>query len=177
MFTNSKNQIEVIFSKSQTIKVRNEDLNILSINARKSLFNKSRFCCHKNAKDPLHEMIIFHKRDYYVRPHKHTHSSESIHIIKGKVDIFLFKNNGEILDIISMGDLQSNKIFYYRIKKNVYHSLFIKSPELIFHETTLGPFMKKNTIFARWSPKNDFNKYKKNLNFKIKFYEKVFYKK
>jgi cupin fold WbuC family metalloprotein len=177
MFVNTNNQIEVIFSKAQTIKIRNKDLNILKINAKKSLFEKSRFCCHKDSKDRLHEMIIFHKRGYYVRPHKHTHSSESIHIIKGKVDILLFKKNGEILDIIKMGDLRSNRIFYYRIKKNVYHSLLIKSSELIFHETTLGPFKKKNTIFAKWASMIDFYKYQEILNNKIKSYEKIFFKK
>lgn len=173
MFLKKKNKIEVIYLKSQTIKIRKKDLNILNINAKKSLFMKSRFCCHKNIKDPLHEMIIYHKKGYYVRPHRHAHSSESIHVIRGKVDILLFKNNGDILDIIKMGDLRSERIFYYRIKKNVYHSLSIKSPELIFHETTLGPFKKKNTIFARWSPKVGIGKYQKILNYKIKSYEKI----
>jgi hypothetical protein len=71
-----------------------------------------------------------------------------------------------------MGDLKSNSYFFYRINKNIYHSLLIKSPELIFHETTQGTFKKKNTIFAKWSPKKNYFEYKKILQSKIKFYEK-----
>jgi cupin fold WbuC family metalloprotein len=170
-FENSSNK-EVAYLDGPVVKLAKNNLITLKKNSKYSKFKKSRFCCHKNPLDSFHEMIIFHEKNYYIRPHKHTHSSESIHIIKGRVDVFLFDSNGDIFDIICMGDLKSNSYFFYRINKNIYHSLLIKSPELIFHETTQGPFKKKNTIFAKWSPKKNYFEYKKILQSKIKFYEK-----
>jgi cupin fold WbuC family metalloprotein len=170
-FENSKNK-EVAYLDQPVVKIAKKNLITLKKNSEFSKYKKSRFCCHKNRSDSFHEMIIFHKKKYYIRPHKHTHSSESIHVIKGRVDVFLFNSNGDIFDIIKMGDLSSNYFFFYRINKNIYHSFLIKSPELIFHETTKGPFKKKNTVFAKWSPKKNFFKYKKILQVKIKLYEK-----
>ena len=94
-------------------------------------------------------------------------------LIKGKVDIIIFDKKGNISDIIKMGNYQSGNIFYYRMNNELTHTLVIKSPYIIFHETSLGPFKKKNTKFASWSPVN------KNLNFlnslkkKIKNYESL----
>ena len=110
-FENSSNK-EVAYLDGPVVKLAKNNLITLKKNSKYSKYKKSRFCCHKNPLDSFHEMIIFHKKNYYIRPHKHTHSSESIHIIKGRVDVFLFDSNGDIFDIICMGDLKSNSFFF-----------------------------------------------------------------
>ena len=62
---------EVLVAKSNKFNLDKNDLNILKSFATSNISGKSRICSHKNDTDLLHEMFIFHKRDYYVRPHRH----------------------------------------------------------------------------------------------------------
>jgi cupin fold WbuC family metalloprotein len=127
-----------------------------------------RLCTHSGVDDRLHEMLIIHERDCYVRAHKHPGKSESIHVVQGKVDIVFFEDDGRIRQIIPMGDFSSGLTFYLRIGEPVYHTLLIRSDVLVFHETTNGPFDRNDTIFASWSPEDsnveDIRKYQENLN-------------
>ena len=119
-------------------------------------------------------MIIFHKKDHYVRPHKHINKSESYHLIEGRFDLVFFTENGDINKIVEMGNYKSNKNFYFRINKPIYHTLIIKSKICIFHETTNGPFKKNETINASWSPnvkdKKKIDYFYKNLKNRIKIF-------
>jgi hypothetical protein len=38
---------------------------------------RSRLCTHPDPSSPLHEMLIVHHRDAYIRPHKHLGKPES----------------------------------------------------------------------------------------------------
>tara|TARA_B100001027_G_scaffold213072_1_gene183303 strand:- start:442 stop:960 length:519 start_codon:yes stop_codon:yes gene_type:complete len=128
---------------------------------------KSRVCTHNNIKSKVHEMIIVHKKDYYVRPHAHKKNYESLFVLKGSADLVIFSKIGKVANIIPLSTSNSNKVFYYRIPKNVIHTLIIKSKLFIFHEVTEGPFDVRNTFFPKWTNLN----YKSNyINFKKKIY-------
>ena len=144
---------EVLVAKSNKFNLDKNDLNILKSFATSNISGKSRICSHKNDTDLLHEMFIFHKRDYYVRPHRHFNKSESIMILKGKVDLVLFNDDGVVQDLIHLDEFLSGKKFYNRINEPIFHTLIIKSNYVIFYEATTGPFNKKDTEFAEWSPK------------------------
>lgn len=115
---------------------------------------RTRLCTHGDVNDKVHEMLIIHERDCYVRPHKHPGKAESIHIIQGKVDIVLFNDDGSISEVIHMGEFNSGLSFYLRTEAPVYHTLLIRSEVLVFHETTNGPFDRNDTVFAPWSPED-----------------------
>jgi len=70
-----------------------------------------------------------------------------LHVLYGSADLIIFDKFKKIKKKIALGTYNSGKIFYYRIKKKVVHSLDIKSKYFIFHEVTLGPFVKKHTIY------------------------------
>ena len=167
-----KKNNEVGYIRDNITKIKKKDLNQLLINSKLNKNNKSRFCFHKSKSSQIHEMVIYHKKNYFVRPHKHIKKTESLHVIKGEADIIFFKNNGDILDIIKMGDYLSNKIYYYKMNIQIYHTLIIKSAYLIFHEVTTGPFKKNQTVFAPWAPKKFNKSFKIFLDKKIKEYEK-----
>jgi cupin fold WbuC family metalloprotein len=133
-------------------------------NARKRI----RICAHRGVDDRLHEMLIVHAFDAYVRPHKHIGKSESFHVIEGEVDVVIFGDDGEVADVIEMGAFQSGRPFFYRIADPLYHTLLIRSPVLVFHETTGGPFKREETVFAPWAPEDGqpdaVNRYLTRLN-------------
>jgi hypothetical protein len=115
--------------------------------AKNSKNNRARYCAHKNKKKKLQEMFIVLTRKCKIIPHKHKFKEESLHVLSGEADLLVYDNQGKIKKKISLGTFSSGKTFYYRINNNKYHSLRIKSEFFIFHETTSGPFKKKNTIY------------------------------
>jgi len=133
--------------------------------AKNNITNKIRFCGHASPDDLIHEMFIVHPKDMYVRPHKHVNKSESMLVLNGEVDYILFNQDGDIEEVIELGDFNSKKDFYISTKEQTYHSLIIKSEWLVFLEITSGTFKKEDTIFAKWSPDiNDISEIEKYVN-------------
>ena len=113
---------------------------------------RARICAHPSTSDPLHEMIICLDRRTYIRPHRHAGKSESFHIIEGELDVVLFEKNGEVREVIRMGPYQSRRTFFYRLMEPCFHTVLVRTPQAIFHETTNGPFDPDDTEYAQWAP-------------------------
>ena len=110
-----KENDEVLYSTESVVAVNKSDLQELK---KISLLNKRkrvRLCAHRNPGDKLHDMIIVHNKECYVRPHKHESRAESITILEGESDLILFKDDGSIIKVIKMGDLQTKKVLFYRL--------------------------------------------------------------
>jgi cupin fold WbuC family metalloprotein len=159
---------EVYFTQENITKVSFNDIKFLINKAKTNERNRVRLCTHLDIHDPVHEMLIVHKKNCYVRPHKHLKKSESFHLIQGELDVVIFNEDGVISDLIEMGFKKSNSVFYYRLIESYYHTIVPKTKWVVFHETTKGPFVNSETIFANWAPnEDDFEKnekYLKNLN-------------
>ena len=145
---------EVLYSKGSIAKVKQSDIDNFKQLASRNPRRRVRLCAHGNSNDSLHEMLIVHERSAYVRPHKHPGKTESTHIIEGVVDIVVFDDNGQIERVIHMGSYDSGRIFYCRMAVPAFHTLIIRSDVLVFHETTNGPFDRKDTVFAPWAPED-----------------------
>ena len=166
---------EVLVSSSHPFSLSKKDLDDLCYYASLNTSKKSRICSHQNTSDQLHEMFIFHQKNYYVRPHKHYNKAESILILKGNADLILFNDNGDVDDVIALDELSSGNTFYHRIDLPIFHSLVIKSENLIFYEATSGPLKMENTEFAKWSPQiksKNVNNFMYNLDIKINEFNK-----
>ena len=146
---------EVIYFSNSPVILSSKDLMNLKKKASLNSSKKIRICSHLDKKDNLHEMFIVHHKDAYVRPHRHIGKSESMYIIEGEVDLILFHDNGSIRDVVEMGDFLSKKIIYHRLNQPIFHTLFIKSEYLVFHEVTEGPFDRSRTEFPDWAPINE----------------------
>ncbi|QQO22532.1 WbuC family cupin fold metalloprotein [Bradyrhizobium diazoefficiens] len=113
---------------------------------------RSRLCTHPDPSSGLHEMLIVHHREAYVRPHKHFGKPESFHVIEGSAQVVIFEDDGRIRDVLEMAPYGQGKHFYYRMPEQVFHSILITSEWLVFHETTAGPFDPSRTAFPDWAP-------------------------
>lgn len=145
---------EVLYSEAAITSVNRSDVDLFKQQSSRNPRKRIRLCTHENPDDRLHEMLIVHERSAYVRPHKHPGKTESTHIIEGLVDVVMFDDDGQITQVISMGDYTSGKMFYFRMATPVFHTLIIRSDVLVFHETTNGPFDRRNTVFASWAPED-----------------------
>ena len=163
---------EVLVAEDGVVSVGKRDIESLKGASEFNLRKRIRLCAHSDVNDPLHEMLIVHRKDTYVRPHMHLNKSESFHVIEGSVDVVLFDEEGRVAEVIPMGDYESGREFYYRISGPYYHTLLITSDFLVFHETTSGPFNRKDTIFAPWSPEETdqtaVNKFVRELSQRVK---------
>ncbi|MCX8129917.1 MAG: WbuC family cupin fold metalloprotein [Clostridia bacterium] len=136
--------------------------NFVTTNPGKS----ARICIHNGNDDLLHQMIIVHRRGNYIRPHKHEFKSESFQLIEGALVVFIFNDNGEVIDKINMS---VNENIVFRIERNIWHTIVPTSELVVFHEITNGPFTGNNdSIFPDWAPQcgehNKIDMFMKNLN-------------
>ena len=143
---------EVLYTTDNVVRIESSDIEELKQKARQNPRKRIRICVHKDLKDSIHEMLIVHEKSCYVHPHKHIGKTESFHIIEGTVDIILFDEDGQINEIIPMGDYASGRKFFYRLPPSRYHTLMIQSDVLVFHEITNGPFKLEDTVWASWAP-------------------------
>lgn len=118
----------------------------------RSARQRARICAHPVTDDPLHEMIICLNRGTYIQPHRHAGKSESFHMIEGELSVVLFEDNGEIRQVIRMGPYQSQQTFFYRLMEPCFHTVLVRTPQAVFHETTNGPFDQADTEYAPWAP-------------------------
>ena len=143
---------EVLVARDRIVKVGHSDIEYLKKSSQGNVRKRIRLCAHESVEDHLHEMFIVHVKGTYVRPHKHLNKIESLHIIEGIVDTVIFDNEGNIIEVIEMGDYSSGKRFYQRITDSCCHTMLINSEFLVFHEVTTGPFKRSDTVFPQWAP-------------------------
>lgn len=134
------------------VSISGKEIDFLKTEAGRSIRKRARICAHRSDKDPLHEMVIVIMSGSYIHPHRHLEKSESFHIIEGEVDIVVFREDGNIEKIIELGDMYSDKSFYYRLNDAKYHTLLIHSEYLVVHEVTNGPYSRELTELAPFAP-------------------------
>lgn len=113
---------------------------------------RARICSHKDNEEPLHEMLIALAAGGYVRPHKHPTKAESLHVLEGAIDVFVFTSDGALSRVIPLSGSDATKAFYYRLPPDVYHTVMLRSDSAVIHEVTLGPFGHEHTIQAPFAP-------------------------
>jgi cupin fold WbuC family metalloprotein len=145
---------EVFLAEGPISAVGKSELETLKAAVKASAKRRARINAHPDGEDALHEMIIAIDPSSYIRPHKHPGKSEAFHIVEGEVDIVVFKDDGEIDQIVELGAPGSGRSFYYRMSKPFFHTLIIRSDMLIVHEITNGPFRPQGTIFADFAPED-----------------------
>jgi len=162
---------EVFYPKNRDLVLINkQDVNYLKKVAYGNPRQRARFCAHNSVYDQVHEMIIFHKKGTYVRPHKHLLKTESFHLLEGEVDVLIFDEAGNLSHVQNLGKYESGKCFYYRIPESCYHTQIFRK-DTVFHEATKGPFEKKDTIWSDWAPEEGEHSlvtdYMKKLNLQV----------
>lgn len=110
-----------------------------------------RVCLHKDTEDEFHQMIVLQHNGRYRRPHKHTRA-ESCHIVKGKIMVILFHDNGSIKECMILDPV---RMPISRIGANQWHINVPLSSIVIFHESKGGPFVKHTTEFPVWAPSEE----------------------
>lgn len=159
---------EVIYLNNSSISLDKKDLKKLVELSKKNKKKNIRLCIHKNVFSNMHQMLIIHPKNYYVRPHKVSDKIETGFILSGSCKLILFNDNGTVKKEVLLGSMSQNvRPFMYIIPTNTYHTIIFYS-DVIFLETTSGPFDKKKVEYAKWSPSSNDSK-SELLNFIKKY--------
>lgn len=124
-----------------------------------------RLCLHDSPQASFHHMIVFERSGKYYRPHKHANKNETFQIIEGRMGVFSFDDEGNIIDrsLLSQdGDL------IYKVSPDMYHAVMPISDIVVYHESKPGPFTGAgDSIYPKWAPDeqatNDVNDYRSRL--------------
>ena len=118
---------------------------------------RARLNLHNSDDDLLHEMIIAFRKDSLNMPHRHVGKSESMHVMRGAVDVVIFDDDGKITRRVRIGDGEPgvnglcSKVF--RMAAPLWHTVIPVDDVVVVHETTNGPFIAgKNMEFPPWAP-------------------------
>jgi cupin fold WbuC family metalloprotein len=140
---------EVYYTDGRITFVGTEEIEFLKARAAETPRQRTRLCAHPDPSHALHEMLIVHGREAYVRPHRHIGKAESQHVLEGRATLLLFDETGRMTRRETIG---AGGHVYYRIDDAVFHALLIESDWFVFHEVTSGPFDPTTTEWATWSP-------------------------
>ena len=132
---------EVYYSNIDLCQLDIKDIKRLIFKTKKKGLQKFRICFHKNINDKIHQMLIYHSKNYKCKPHKNNYPETTI-ILDGKMDLIFYNKAKKIKKIVKMGNYTSKRKFFCFIKKNEFASVKIHSKYAIFFEITGGPFIK-----------------------------------
>lgn len=116
---------------------------------------RARVCLHNNHEDQVQEMVIAFCRDSYIPPHRHLNKSESFHMIHGEIMVVLFDDDGNVVQLIQMGEITSGKTTIFRLNSCQWHMIIPLSNVVVLHEVTTGPFIPDSNLFPLWMPALD----------------------
>jgi cupin fold WbuC family metalloprotein len=143
---------EVHQAEGRVVWATKENIDFLKKHAAESSKRRSRLLAHPDPGNSIHEMLVVLARDNYIHPHVHPKKTESFHLIEGRMNVVLFEDDGEILDVVHMGDLGSGLPCFYRQTEPIYHTIIPQTDFVAFTEVTPGPFDPDDTVLADWAP-------------------------
>ena len=111
---------------------------------------------HDTLEDPINRLINAMEPDTYLRPHRHKNpdKTEIFLILRGKVALFLFDEQGNITDNYIL-NLKTG-IYGGEILPEIWHTLLVLESGSVVYEVKKGPFAPLSPEnIAPWSPAPD----------------------
>ncbi|MDR1645065.1 MAG: WbuC family cupin fold metalloprotein [Tannerellaceae bacterium] len=108
---------------------------------------------HEHLDEPVHRLINAMEPGTYLRPHRHRNPDrdESFLILRGRVAIFIFNDQGNITEQFIL-DSRSG-VYGAEIKAGVWHGLIVLETGSVLYEVKNGPYAPVSPEnFAPWSP-------------------------
>jgi cupin fold WbuC family metalloprotein len=142
---------ELFRTKPGFIALKRSDLNSLKIAADKTPRKQVHLSIHTRDDATLHETFLIHTDISYLRPYKLLGKDESFHILEGEADCVFFDEAGKVIEIVQLGDRSSNKSFFVRAPKNIFHTILMRSKHLVIQKALPGPYNPQDLLWAPWA--------------------------
>lgn len=133
---------------------------VISNELLKEVVDKAKKTPRKRINYNFHQSYDFSQRflnaiepESYIHPHRHVDplKDETFVLLKGRGAVVIFKNNGEVEEIIKL-DLETGDIGI-DIPGGIYHTIFSLESGTVFLEIKPGPYDPNcDKGFASWAP-------------------------
>lgn len=111
---------------------------------------------HEELDDPVNRLLNAMEPGTYLRPHRHLNpdKDEIFLLLRGKVAVFTFDNDGQVLETLLLDPLAG--VYGAEIKAGVWHALLVLQSGSVVYEVKQGPFAPlAPDNLAPWSPAAD----------------------
>ena len=120
---------------------------------QKSSRRRHRYCFHQNQNVDLHDIVICYDSSSYIPPNKHIGKVESLIVLEGEIDFFLFNDAGQVFDYRRLSSADSGLPFYIRVPPNTWHGLrAVGNSPCVIKETIMGPYDRSTLKWADFAP-------------------------
>jgi cupin fold WbuC family metalloprotein len=136
------------------IKIDNHLIRMISEQAQSSQRQRKNYNFHKIAADPFQRLINAIEPYSYIQPHKHEYPDkrEVFFVLKGRMLVVEFNNDGEIIDHIVLDALNGN--IAVEIPERTWHTIISLETGSVSYECKDGPYdPDDDKNFAIWAPK------------------------
>jgi cupin fold WbuC family metalloprotein len=110
---------------------------------------------HGNDTENVQHMVQCYRLDSYMAPHRQLNCKKSYQIVEGELSVPFFSNEGNLEEMVEMGDHQSGKVFLLHFPADRWHTVLPRSNLVIYVEVIPGPYRAENTQLAPWAPPNE----------------------
>lgn len=114
---------------------------------------RANYNIHKDYNDPVQRLFNVANKATYVRPHKHENPDklEIFVILKGRVLLVEFDNDGKVADYIVLDKEKGN--FAVEIPPRAWHTFICLEDGSCLYEVKQGPYVPNtDKNFAPWAP-------------------------
>ena len=135
------------------IKITDELIGAISNKAKLSMRQRCNYNFHNSYGDCIQRFLNALEPDSYIRPHKHEDpkKTEIFLILKGRVLVIEFDENGQINDHILLDPDNGKK--GVELPPKIWHSIIAIREGSVLYELKEGPYVEEtDKIFAEWSP-------------------------
>ena len=114
-------------------------LNQVSVEAKKSPRLRMNYNFHQSLEDKCHRFLNAVEPGTKVEIHRHPTKDETFILLRGKVRVLTYNDEGEILEEVVLSQESGN--YGVDIPKNVWHKIEALKPDSVIFECKEGPFV------------------------------------
>ncbi|WP_321516508.1 WbuC family cupin fold metalloprotein [Marinifilum fragile] len=131
--------------------INNQLLNEVTEKANKNPRKRMNHNFHENGEELLQRMLNALEPGTYLPPHKHTEKVEVFLLLRGKIQVLLFDDSGEIIEVKQLDPILGE--YGVEIPAGIWHTIFVQESGSVIYEIKEGPYVLGIGIeFAPWAP-------------------------
>jgi len=106
---------------------------------------------HATPEDPVQRFLVVARADSYFRPHRHASRSELALVVRGRVDVLTFDDQGRVTARYAVGE--GTDSLAYETPQGTWHTVIPGPDGVAFLEVKQGPYDPATSAeFAAWAP-------------------------
>jgi cupin fold WbuC family metalloprotein len=107
---------------------------------------------HATPEDPVQRFLVVAQCDSYFRPHRHTSRSELAFVLRGRIEVLTFDDQGRVTARYAVGE--GSDSLAYETPEGTWHTVVPGPAGVAFLEVKQGPYDPATSAeFAAWAPR------------------------